>query len=196
MLINFYDVETTGLPNFKAPKNDASQPHICQVAAILADSTGKIYNEINLIVCPNGWEIPEENSRIHGITNDIATATGVTMKIALALLSRFVSLADLSVGHNVQFDNWMVSRDLLGAGFEESMIAFGKTFCTMKETTEIVNLPPTAKMVAAGFNKPKSPKLEEAYKHFFGEELQGAHDAMVDVRACMRIYYHLQTLKP
>ena len=26
---------------------------------------------------------------------------------------------------------------------------------------------------------------------FFGEEISGAHDALVDTRACARVYYHL-----
>jgi DNA polymerase III subunit epsilon len=59
----------------------------------------------------------------------------------------------------------------------------------------LVNLPPTAKMVAAGFNKPKPPKLAEVILFLFGEELQGAHDAMVDVRATARVHFHLQTIK-
>jgi len=49
-------------------------------------------------------------------------------------------------------------------------------------------------MLAAGFTKPKPPKLEECIRHFFNEELDGAHDAMVDVRACRRVYFHLQTM--
>ena len=57
---------------------------------------------------------------------------------------------------------------------------------------QIVNLPPTRKMLDWGFNGPKPPKLEECMKHFFGEEFPGAHDAMVDTRACARVYWRLQ----
>jgi len=63
----------------------------------------------------------------------------------------------------------------------------------MTAAAPIVNIPPTPKMLAAGFNKPKSPKLEECIKHFFGEELPGAHDAMIDVIACRRIYFHMKS---
>ena len=50
-------------------------------------------------------------------------------------------------------------------------------------------------MVAAGFNKPKPPKLEECIKHFFNETLEGAHDAMVDLAACSRVYFHLKAME-
>lgn len=58
-----------------------------------------------------------------------------------------------------------------------------------------MNLPPTERMRAAGFNKPKPPKLEECIRHFFNEDLDGAHDAMIDVAACRRVYFHLKTLE-
>ncbi|AOW48412.1 3'-5' exonuclease family protein [Acetobacter ascendens] len=68
----------------------------------------------------------------------------------------------------------------------------GEKFCTMDAAAPLVNLPPTARMIAAGIDKPKAPKLEECIKHFFNEELKGAHDAMVDVRACARLFFHLR----
>lgn len=50
----FFDTETTGLPNFKIPFNHESQPHICQLAAILTDQNGKIKSELNAIIKPEG----------------------------------------------------------------------------------------------------------------------------------------------
>lgn len=50
-------------------------------------------------------------------------------------------------------------------------------------------------MLAAGFTKPKPPKLEECIRHFFDEALEGAHDALVDVRACARVHRHLISLE-
>jgi len=36
---------------------------------------------------------------------------------------------------------------------------------------------------------PKWPRLQEAHKHVFGKEFDGAHDALADVIACKNIYF-------
>lgn len=103
----------------------------------------------------------------------------------------------MPVAHNLQFDLRIMRIAMLRAGLTKERLAemdaaLPKGFCTCNASTPIVNLPPTPKMVAAGFNKPKQAKLSECIQHFFGEELVGAHDALVDVRACVRVFRHLQ----
>ena len=61
-------------------------------------------------------------------------------------------------------------------------------------TTPICKMPPTPKMLAAGFDKFKMPKLIEAHQHLFGEGFDKAHDAMADVMACKRIYFECKRL--
>jgi hypothetical protein len=56
----------------------------------------------------------------------------------------------------------------------------------MKASTDLCKLPSQFKR--GGY---KWPKLQEAYKHFFGEEFASAHDAMADLRACRRVFFHL-----
>ena len=57
-----------------------------------------------------------------------------------------------------------------------------KEYCTMLQSTNICK-------IVSNRSTYKWPKLEEAYMHFFGEELIGAHDALTDVMACKRIYF-------
>ena len=113
---------------------------------------------------------------------------------AVRAFADLLGVADTLVAHNIQFDADVLDIAYLrlrGRPKSEP----GTRFCTMEAAAPIVNLPPTERMIATGFNKPKAPKLEECIKHFFGETLDGAHDALVDVRACARVYFHLQSLK-
>ena len=71
MINLFFDTETTGIPNWKIPSESEEQPHIVQIAAILCDSdTKEIKEEIELIVRPDGWVIPDEVAEINGITTE------------------------------------------------------------------------------------------------------------------------------
>ena len=103
--------------------------------------------------------------------------------------------ADLRVAHNESFDRRILriamTRGLFARDFIEAIEARA-SYCTCTKALPILNLPPTDKMLAAGFTRAKPPKLEECMRHFFNEDLPGAHDAMVDVRACARIYYAMK----
>lgn len=191
------DTETTGLPDFRAPSDADHQPHLVQLAMVLLDDDLVERASVSLIVKPDGWVIPEEGpAAVHGITNAMANAYGVPEKVAAHLYGSLAYAPGVTlVAHNEPFDSKIMRSALLRAGWVKDWMDARKpvTYCTMKAATPIVNLPPTPKMVAAGFNRPKNASLTECVLHFFGETLEGAHDALVDVRACLRVYRHLTT---
>lgn len=190
MNILFFDTETTGLPLWKEPSDDPRQPRICELAASMRDETGKVIQDFHCRVKPDGWTIPEEAAKIHGITTEMANATGIH---SLTMLSQFRTMytrANLVVGHAVEFDLRMMRIEFKRHFRVE--LPDRKAFCTMRAASSIMKMKATEKMMAYGINKPKPPKLTEAYKHFFGEELTGAHGAKADMEACARIYYHLK----
>lgn len=199
-MILIYDTETTGLPDFKVPSDASHQPHIVQFAAILVDPATRIERaSIDLIVKPDGWAIPDEVAAIHGITNEIAESCGVDERTVADLFFGLRKKATVEVAHNSGFDRRIMRiamlRHLAMTREDIEVSEAGKNYCTMKAAQPIVNLPPTDRMLAAGFRGPKQPKLSECVKHFFDEELEGAHNALVDVRACARLYFHLVDLQ-
>lgn len=200
-MILFYDTETTGLPDFKAPSDAPHQPHIVQFAAILIDPETRVERAaIDLIACPDGWVIPDEIAAIHGITQDIALRVGIDERIIADMFADLRGIAEVEVAHNLPFDRRIMRIAMLrhlGMTREEIEANEGdiEQVCTMRLATPILNLPPTAKMAAAGFTKPKPPRLSECVKHFFGEDLDGAHNALNDVRACARVYFHLKDMR-
>lgn len=197
--ILFYDFETTGLPDWSAPSDAAQQPHIVQVAAILAHGeTGETITSIDLIVRPEGWEIPEVASDIHGITTMMAGHTGMPEKMVVRALWYMWLNASLRVGHNESFDARIMRIALLRFAdrAKSDHWKLGKRYCTCDGATPLVKAPPTEKMIAAGRSKQfKRANLGEAYLAATGKELVGAHSAMPDVLACKAVHEWLQTQK-
>lgn len=190
-MILFFDTETTGFYLDRLPPDHVDQPHIVQLAAKLCDDTGNDFLSFNFIVKPT-VSIPSKASDVHGIDDDKASQFGVSPSTAVQIFRDLYTKADLVCAHNVNFDQHIIET-AIAREYGKHHPLTKQLFCTMEAATPIVNLPPTERMIACGFNKPKPPKLEECIKHFFGEELNGAHDAMVDVDACKRVYFHLKS---
>lgn len=195
----FFDTETTGLPLFHEPSEDERQPHLVQLAALLVElETREVLSTIDLTIKPDGWEIPDDVAKIHGITTEIALATGVPEREAL---DQFLKLwaGQPRVAHNEQFDARIIRiammryPDVCGWTSPDAW-KMAPAQCTQRLATPLMKLPPTAKMIAAGFKKPKSANLREAYKHFTREDLVDAHSAIADARACMAVYFAIKAL--
>jgi DNA polymerase III subunit epsilon len=190
----FYDTETTGLPLFHEPSEDPRQPHIVQLAAALVDlNSRRVISSMDIIVRPLDWEIPAEVAAIHGITTEHAREVGVPEAVALRM---FVGMynARKRIAHNEQFDARIIRIGLkrYDVGLDADVWKGGASDCTQLMSTPILKLPPTEKMRAAGRMHFKSANLGEAYRHFTGNELAGAHNAMVDVNACMAVYFAIK----
>lgn len=194
----FYDTETTGLPLFKEPSEHPDQPHIVQLAGALVNMDSRdIIASMDVIVRPDGWEIPDEVAAVHGITTEHARAVGVPESLAVSL---FLELwgGHLRIAHNEAFDARIVRIAQHRAGdLETELDAWknGTAECTARLATPIVKCPPTAKMLAAGHTHYKTANLAEAVLFFTGKPLVNAHSAMADVLGCMAVYFGIQDVR-
>lgn len=184
-----FDTETTGLPDWKQPSDSPQQPHLVQLAAMLVDlHTGETIQSLDCIIKPEGWEIPEETSEIHGITNEVALRVGIPEKLAVETLLAMWN-GCRRVAHNRTFDQRII-RIACKRYFDEAQQAAWAekdTFdCTMLMAKPIMKLPS-----ADGSARIKQPKLEEAYKYFTGKDLENAHTALADTQACFEVYMAL-----
>lgn len=192
--ILFYDTETNGLPLWNQPSEHPAQPRITQLAAELIDAdTGNTLAFMNMMIRPEGWTIPEELEKLTGITNALAARFGHQIDSAIDMFVTMWSEAEIRVAHNESFDARMIRIEAMRCYREDHGLhedwKNGTVFCTQSNSTSILNLPPTAKMVAAGRNHAKSPNLGEAYEFFTGKKLEGAHNAAVDLAACKAVYF-------
>lgn len=190
----FFDTETTGLPDYRMPAEWEGQPRICQLGAIVTDADGRVKAEANLLIKPDGWSIPDASAAVHGITQSDAEKYGFSIRAALSIFDRLMPMARTIVAHNLQFDLMMIQIEAARTDTSNMRFDFpAECYCTMTNATPVLQLPPTAKMAARGKTEFKKPNLQEAYRHFFGREFEGAHDAMADVRACRDVFFAIRS---
>lgn len=192
MNLLFFDTETTGLPAFRDPSDAPHQPHVIQAAAILTDAEGNELAEWQTIIQPGKGAVMEPKAfEAHGISLQRAHDEGVPLARAWQEFTDLIQRAGGVVGHNVSFDIRIMriaGARATGAKWECPI----PHRCTMRMATPILNLPPTERMLAAGFTKPKAPNLTECVRFFFNEDHSNAHDALADVKASKRVYFAIK----
>lgn len=186
-----FDTETNGLPkSWSAPITDVDNwPRLVQLAWILCNNQGKEINKQCRIVKPDGFVIPEEVSKVHGITTEKAMECGLPLADVLvefcADLRREVEL--VLVAHNMSFDKRVLGAELLRNDMHSDFNLFfdgTHQICTMKSSTAFCKLP-----------KNKWPKLEELHLKLFNEPFTDAHHADTDTACCAKCFFELQRRK-
>jgi DNA polymerase III subunit epsilon len=192
-----WDTETTGLPKWQERSNHPDQPHIVQLAVVTCSDDGQELSAASWLVRPDGWEIPPAMTEIHGITNERALAEGLPEDEVVALWLVAQAKAKCRVAHNEQFDRRIMRIAMLRAGYQRDFvekIEARESFCTQQKSHAIIKATPTHKMLAAGIMASKTPSLKDCVRHFFDQEIDGAHDALVDTRWTLRVYWKLREI--
>ena len=178
------DCETSGLPrNWRAPVTDvANWPRAVQIGWALYDAEQARVLAESRIVRPDGFRIPADAVRIHGITTERAMAEGRPIAEVLGDLSTAASSAKVFVAHNASFDGSVIGAEYLRLGHKppfgpQSMI------CTMRQSADYCRLP--------GPYGYKWPTLEQLYSILHGTGFSGAHEAGADVAACAGCFFEL-----
>ena len=101
-----FDTETTGLPkNWRAPISDTNNwPRCVQIAWQLHDEFGNLIESNSFLIKPDGYDIPYESEKIHGISTQLAELEGEKLETVLEEFNLSISKSKFIVGHNVNFD--------------------------------------------------------------------------------------------
>ena len=183
----FFDTETTGLPrNWKAAVSDLNNwPRLVQLAWLHYDNDGNQIGGNNFIIKPDGFIIPSDVSRIHGISQDRALREGVALQSVLNDFQNLISQSTCLVAHNMSFDEKIVGAELLRKNMPNS-IAIKNKICTMEKSTNYCKL--------AGPYGYKRPKLPELHYKLFGTGFEEAHNAEVDINATAKCFWEMKKL--
>lgn len=184
-MILFFDTETTGIPrNYKAPATDlANWPRLVQLAWILTNEDGSPIEEVEYIVRPSGFLIPDDAAAIHGINTEVALAKGVPLVEVMNHLQRSLLKVNKAIAHNLQFDEKIIGAEFLRCQLPNPIEALPRA-CTMKASTALCQLP--------GPYGYKWPTLNELHWYLFGSGMGEAHQALLDTRACARCHFELR----
>jgi len=194
MNVLFFDTETTGLNNDKKPPTDPCQPMPMQLGLKLDGLERREVGAISTMVKTHGrWTPHPKAVNVHGISAPVADAYGTELITAYELWTDYVAAADILVAHNANYDI-TVMRRAAKVYAEDTETEYQdpfegkKVICTMLACIDIVKAPPRRN------GQWKWPKLEECTQHFFGHGVEGAHDALSDVKATAKVFYHLMDI--
>ena len=182
-----FDTETTGLPkNWNAPITDSDNwPRAIQIAWQLHDAMGRVIEHQDYLIQPEGFDIPYDAERIHGISTALAEKDGIPLVEVLEKFNIALSQAKYVVGQNVGFDT-----NIMGAEFHRLNIGNDlqelPVLDTCTETTATL-----CQLPGGRGGKFKLPTLTELHKHLFGEGFGEAHNATADVEATTRCFLEL-----
>ncbi|MFL9845484.1 DNA polymerase III subunit alpha [Flavobacterium rhizosphaerae] len=182
-----FDTETTGLPKrWDAPITDTDNwPRCIQIAWQLHDDMGRLIEHQDYLVKPDGFNIPYDSERIHGICTELADEQGVALAEALEKFNIALSKAKFIVGQNVGFDVNIMGSEFYRMGVA-STLANMKVLDTCTEiTAELLKLP------GGRGGKFKLPTLTELHQYLFNEPFAEAHNATADVEATTRCFLEL-----
>ncbi len=180
-----FDTETTGLPqNFSAPLTDFDNwPRCVQLAWQLHDHTGKRLSSGDYIIQPDGFTIPFNAEKVHGISTERAKKEGVPLEEAMDAFSKDIARAEFVIGHNLDFDLSIMGSEYLRAG-RDNPLTDKLHIDTKNDATYYCKLP-------GGRGKYKWPTLSELHDKLFEVDFEEAHNAAADVDATARCFLEL-----
>jgi DNA polymerase III subunit epsilon len=181
----FFDTETTGIPrNYRAPVSDlANWPRVIQLAFLLTDAAGKPLDAQEFLIKPDGFTIPLDATRVHGITTEHAAAHGIALRTALNAFLAALPATKVLIAHNMSYDENILGAEFLRANLPNPLPKI-KRLCTMESSTRYCGLPGRY-----GF---KWPSLAELHQKLFEKPLLKAHAALADVETCAKCFFELK----
>ncbi len=182
-----FDTETTGLPkNYNAPVTDTDNwPRCIQIAWQLHDEMGRVVSHEDYLIQPDGFDIPYDSERIHGISTELARANGIPLQEASERFAEVLSRAKFVVGQNVGFDVNIMGCEFYRLGMDNPMPEMLVLDTCTETTAQLCQIP------GGRGGKFKLPTLTELHQFLFNAPFAEAHNATADVEATTRCFLEL-----
>lgn len=182
-----FDTETTGLPKrWDAPISDLDNwPRCVQIAWQVHDEVGKLIEHKDFLIQPDGFNIPYDSEKIHGISTELAEQEGVAIGEVLQAFNEALSKAKFVVGQNLAFDLNIMGSEFLRYDVASPLSDMPVLDTCTETTAELLKLP------GGRGGRYKLPTLTELHQYLFGVPFAEAHNATADVEATARCFFEL-----
>ncbi|MDC1180676.1 exonuclease domain-containing protein, partial [Flavobacteriaceae bacterium] len=186
-----FDTETTGLPkNWNAPVSDIDNwPRCVQIAWQIHDSLGNCIENKDFLIKPDGYNIPYDSEKIHGISTELAEKDGDVLLDVLKLFNEAVKKSKFVIGHNVKFDLNIMGCEFYRANLQNNLDVTKILDTCYEKTASLCMIP------GGRGGKYKFPTLTELHSFLFSNPFAEAHNATADVEATTRCFLELIRIK-
>ena len=182
-----FDTETTGLPKrWDAPITDTDNwPRCIQIAWQLHDEMGRMIEHQDYLIKPDGFNIPYDSEKIHGISTALAEEQGIPLTDVLVKFNEALAKAKFVVGQNIGFDINVMGCEFHRYAVDSPMASMSILDTCTEVTAELLKLP------GGRGGRFKLPNLTELHSYLFGVPFAEAHNATADVEATTRCFFEL-----
>lgn len=181
----FFDTETTGLyepdPITKKmpPADVEGGPRMASAAWVIYDlGLRREIASYERFIKPDGWSMPREASMVNGLDDEMLMQIGEPILNVLPIHHIMLDFEPpvLWAGFNQWFDFKILRGEMRRAGMDDRYHDVRQTLDTMWICGKHLT------------GKGGMRRLSALYQEVFGEPLVGAHGALKDARACIRLF--------
>lgn len=187
----FFDTETTGLPaDFNAPISDSDNwPRCIQLSWSVYSKKGKLKQQGDFLISPDGFVVPNDVARIHGITTDKIKEKGEALDVVLNNFLEDLNGVKFIVGYHVAFNLKIVASEFYRRSINNNLFDIPVIELCRNEAAQLCRL-------KNGESRHyKLPTLSELSVFLFNEGLDESAECKDYVEAEARCFFELKRLK-
>lgn len=182
-----FDTETTGLPKrWHAPITETDNwPRCVQLAWAVYDEQGNLVKKQEYLIKPDGFTVPNDATRIHGISTEMLQEKGVDMQMVLKEFDTDLSNVKYVVGHNILFNINIMGCELHRYSITSKLLELPYLDTCAEETAQLCQLS------GSRGGRFKLPTVTELYRHLFNENFDDSVSAIKLVEAVAQCFFEL-----
>ena len=146
---------------------------------------GNLLEHEDYLIKPDGYNIPYDSEKIHGISTELATEQGVPIQDVLVKFNEALAKAKFIVGQNIGFDLNIMGSEFYRYDVQSPMGEMPILDTCTEVTAALLQLP------GGRGGRFKLPNLTELHSYLFGVPFAEAHNATADVEATTRCFFEL-----